>query len=67
MVAVEVARQNGMARAVQAAKAQRLPFASVRLSGAGAIDTVQADLIARLCDPALARSSPRVTLEAPLD
>lgn len=67
VVGVEVARHDGLARAVQAAKAQRLPFASVRLSGGGVIDTVQADLIARLCDPALARSSPRVTLEAPLD
>ncbi|MGH2739342.1 MAG: hypothetical protein ACRDH6_02500 [Actinomycetota bacterium] len=41
-----------------------MPFAGVRLADAAALSPVHADLIARLCDPALARTSPRVTLEA---
>ena len=64
IVAVEAARSGCIARSAQAAKRQGLPFAGVRLADAAALSPVHADLIARLCDPALARTSPRVTLEA---
>jgi rhamnose utilization protein RhaD (predicted bifunctional aldolase and dehydrogenase) len=64
VVAVEAARSGWIARVAEAAKAQGLPFASVRLTDAAPLTPVQADLISRLCDPALARSSPRLTLEA---
>jgi rhamnose utilization protein RhaD (predicted bifunctional aldolase and dehydrogenase) len=64
VVAVEAARAGCMARLGEAAKKEGLPFAGVRLTRAAAIKPVQADLIARLCDPALAPNSPRVTLEA---
>ena len=63
VVAVEVARPGCIARAEQAGKAQHLPLVSVRLTGSVAISAAHADLIARLCDPTLARSSPCVTLE----
>jgi rhamnose utilization protein RhaD (predicted bifunctional aldolase and dehydrogenase) len=64
IVAVEAARSGCIARSAQAAKRQGLPFAGVRLAGGAAITPVHADLIARLCDPALVATSPRVTLEA---
>jgi rhamnose utilization protein RhaD (predicted bifunctional aldolase and dehydrogenase) len=64
IVAVDLARSGCIANAAQAAKRQQLPFAGVRLADGAAVAPVQADLIARLCDPALAGTSPRVTLEA---
>ena len=39
-------------------------FSVARLADGAAMAPVHANLIARLCDPALADTSPRITLEA---